>query len=172
MEILNAILAQFRAILWPWWIAIGLVALLLLVFRHKREQLVGDLLIVYVITILASTVFSRAALSYTEPDNPINLDLVGTWVERLGGDFYSRSELLLNFCMLLPLGVLFPWATKRSFGMTVLAGLLLILLIEFAQLLTRRGWFELSDIVDNIIGVMIGYLLYRIGEAVWRRLKC
>ena len=55
---------------------------------------------------------------------------------------------------------------------TILFGLFLIVLIEVAQLISRRGWFELCDIVDNTIGVMIGYTLYRIGEVVWRRSKC
>ena len=63
-------------------------------------------------------------------------------------------------------------ATEKGFLPTALVGFALILLIELAQLFTGRGWFELSDIVDNTIGVMIGYALYRISKAVWRRNKC
>ena len=172
MEILNAILYQFQTISLPWWIVIGFAAVLLLIFRHKREQLPGDVLIVYILVILASTVLSRPPIDLSERSELINLDLIGTWRERLSGDIYGKSELLLNFCMLLPVGLLFPWAAKKGFFPTVLIGLGLILIIELAQFFTGLGWFELSDIVDNTIGVMIGYVLYRIGEVIWRKIKC
>ena len=172
MEIINSILTQLRTISLLWWIVIGAVAMLLLLFRHKREQLVGDVLIIFILTILASTVLARSPVKYTDPAELVNLDLFGAWIDRLWGNSFGRAELLLNFCMLLPVGMLFPWATKKGFLPTILFGLSLIVLIEVAQLISRRGWFELCDIVDNTIGVMIGYALYRIGEVVWRRRKC
>ncbi len=172
MEIINAILYQFRTISLPWWIVIGTVSVLLLIFRHKREQLVGNVLIIFILVILISTVLSRFPVSFSERSELINLNLIKTWRERLSGDFYGKSELLLNFCMLLPIGVLFPWATQKGFFPTVLSGFVLILIIELAQLFTGRGWLELSDIVDNTIGVVIGYLLYRIGKAIWRKIRC
>jgi glycopeptide antibiotics resistance protein len=35
-----------------------------------------------------------------------------------------------------------------------------LLLLETAQLLTRRGIFDVDDILLNMIGVLLGYLLY------------
>ncbi|MCR5665009.1 MAG: VanZ family protein [Oscillospiraceae bacterium] len=172
MEIINAILYQFRVIGLTWWIIIGAVTALLLIFRHKREQMIGNLLIVYLLLILASTVLARSPVRHNTLSELINIDLIGTWARRFTEDIYSRSELLLNFCMLLPVGVLFPWATKKGFGITVLFGFALIVLIELAQLITGRGWFELTDIADNTVGVMIGYGLFRIGEFLWRKAKC
>ena len=172
MVVFNTILSQFRVISLTWWIIIAVVVILLLLFRHKREQLIGNLLIVYILFLFASTVLSRSTVQHNTSSELINLDLIGTWVKRFTGDDYSRSELLLNFCMLLPVGILFPWATKKGLAITALFGFVLIVLIESAQLLTGRGWFELTDIVDNTIGVMIGYALSRAGAAVWRRVKC
>ncbi len=169
---LHAIVQQLRIVSTPWWIVIGAVTALLLIFRHKREQLIGDLLIVYIITILASTVLSRPPSLEFIVSERINLNLIDTWIERITGDSGDRSELLLNFCMLLPVGILFPWATKKGFLPTALTGFALTVLIEAAQFLTKRGWFELTDIVDNTAGVMIGYALYRIGAAVWRKTEC
>lgn len=172
MEIINAILNQFKNISLPWWIAIVIVAALLLVFCHKSRQIPADMLVIYVLIILASTVLTRGSLYDTEWRELVNLNLIDTWSERLSGDFYGKSELLLNFCMLLPVGVLFPWATKRGIVLTAIAGLGLIVVIEFAQLVTRRGFFELTDIFDNTVGVIIGYGIYRFGAWLWRRWKC
>ena len=172
MKIVNAILYQFRTISLSWWIVIGSVATLLLLFRHKREQIIEDLLIIYILTVLASTVLSRSQIIGYSTEDLVNWNLVGTWIERITGDYAHKSELLLNFCMLLPVGVLFPWATKKGYVTTGVVGFSIIILIEFAQLITLRGWFELSDIVDNTIGVMIGYAIYRIGTAIWRKNKC
>lgn len=47
----------------------------------------------------------------------------------------------------------------------------LILIIEVLQVLTMRGWFELSDIVDNTIGIVFGYCVYYLGRKIWEKLK-
>ncbi len=169
MIIIQTMLHQFRIISLTWWIAIGMATILMFAFRHRKEQLPGDLLVIYFLIILVSTVLSRDSIGVDVLSDRMNFDLIDTWKARLVTDEYSRSELFLNFCMLMPVGVLFPWATKRGFWQTVLVGFVLILLIELLQLFTGRGWFELSDIVDNTIGVMIGYVLHRAGSAVWRR---
>ncbi len=172
MIIIHSILHQFRVISLPWWIAVGVIAIVLVIFFHKPKQLVGDLLIVYVLVILASTVLARDVVGYSETNVPVSFDLIGTWIKRITGDPYDHSELLLNFCMLIPVGVLFPWATGKRFLPTVLVGLGLITVIEISQLVTRRGYFELSDIVDNTVGVMIGYGLWCIGSLIWRKIQC
>lgn len=172
MEIIGTILSQIKTISLPWWIAIGVVTILLLIFRHKKKQMPANILVVYMLLILASTVFSREKLAYGDWSELVNLDLAGTWIRRFSVDEYGRAELLLNFCMLLPVGILFPWAAKKGFVKTALFGFGLIAVVELLQLITGRGYFELTDLVDNTVGVMIGYALFRIGETLWRKGRC
>lgn len=162
VNFIHSILRQLRIVTPLWWGVIGAACLLLLLLRHDRRQMPGNLLIVYILFVLSSTVLARTTGGRT--DYLINLDLIGTWVRRIRADSSQQAELILNFFMLLPVGVLFPWATNRKLIGTVLFGLGLILLIEFAQLLTKRGWFELCDIVDNTLGVVLGYGLYCLGK--------
>ena len=169
---LHSILYQFRGIGLLWWMAISVAALLLFLFRNKRKQLTGNMLMIYILIIIVATVLSRTQVEVHSHSELLNLDLIGTWFSRVTGDSIGRSELLLNFCMLLPIGILFPWATEKGFLVTVVFGLSLTTLIEFAQLIMVRGWFELTDIVDNTIGVVIGYGLYRFGAWLWRKVKC
>lgn len=170
MKFLYAILYQMKIISMPWWIVIGVTTALLVIFRHRTEQLPGNLLIIYILAILATTVLARNKINGFEYSDLINMELIKTWEDRLAGNDLDKYELILNFFMLMPIGILFPWASKKGLFATVSFGFVLITVIETAQLLSKRGWFELCDIVDNIIGLVIGYGLFVIGRSLW--IKC
>ena len=163
----KSMMRQLRIISLTWWIVIGVAAALLFLLRHKnKRQLLGNCLIVYLMIVFASTVFSRLTVHQTDL---VNLRLWKTWIDRFSGSASNRAELLLNFFMLMPVGVLFPISFGRRFWQTVLFGFLLTLAIEVLQLVTVRGWFELIDIIDNTIGVVIGYGCYYLGAALWKK---
>ncbi len=76
----------------------------------------------------------------------------------------SISQIYMNICMFIPMGYLLPYVfdwfrrsvTKRVFPVCFLASLL----IENIQLVTRRGFYDLDDIVTNTLGGIIGRSLY------------
>ena len=75
-------------------------------------------------------------------------------------------NLLGNTLAFVPLGFLLPLTlnTKRY---TFLKGLfycfLIILFIEIFQLITMVGSFDVDDIILNLCGCIVGYLLYKLG---------
>ncbi|MBR1852721.1 MAG: VanZ family protein [Lachnospiraceae bacterium] len=75
-------------------------------------------------------------------------------------------NIIFNFCMFVPLGFWLPLGLKsfRRFWKTYLAGFGFTLLIETMQLMTRRGIFELDDVLGNTVGTMIGYGIFMLGE--------
>lgn len=165
---LKSIMRQLGIISLPWWIVIAIAAGLLFCLRHKnKRQLLGNVLIVYLMMVFASTVFSRLKVHQTDL---VNFRLLKTWIDRFSGNASNRAELLLNFFMLFPVGVLIPLSSGKRFFQTVSIGFLITLVIEVLQLVTVRGWFELSDIVDNTVGVAIGYGCYFLGAALWKRI--
>ena len=172
MEIINAVIYVLREIDPVWWIVVVAGAVILAAIRHRREQLIGNILIVYIALVYVVTVFGRAGVDPAYYEDLFNFDLVGTWVSRFTGDAYDRRELFLNFFMLMPLGVLFPAATKKKLLPTVLFCFLITVSVELLQALTGRGWFELTDIVDNTVGSAIGYGIYRLGSLLRSKLKC
>ena len=171
MTFLDTLYKQIHMLTPVWWAIIAVAAVFLLAFRHKREQMAGNLLIVYLLFVLASTVLARTRVHEMSYRELMNLDLIGCWLERSRGASANHWELILNFVMLLPFGFLWPMATGRKLPGTLLLGFVLILVIELAQLLTRRGWFELCDIVDNTIGVLLGYGLYAVGKRLFSKIK-
>ena len=60
--------------------------------------------------------------------------------------------------MLLPVGLLLPVCGVR-FRTVVLSGLAFSCLIEVTQLFTKRGYFEIEDMIHNTLGVVLGILL-------------
>lgn len=50
----------------------------------------------------------------------------------------------------------------------VITGVMISLTVEVLQLVTRRGFFELNDILHNSIGCLIGYVVCKIVSKRWR----
>ena len=85
----------------------------------------------------------------------------------------SWRNIILNIFMLVPFGLLLPYihGIFRKFTPTALAGLTFTLLIEVSQLILRRGIFETDDLINNTLGTIIGYGLYRLADYLYKRIK-
>lgn len=128
------------------------------------------LLLLYLITVLGSTVFARMP-----GERRYQLEVFWSWkkifhsVAQNGSVLQNQllQENILNMVMLFPAGFLLPlvfarkikWYQGLLFGMAVSSG------IELLQLFLCRGLFEFDDIIHNSFGCMIGAL---IGNVVWR----
>lgn len=81
--------------------------------------------------------------------------------------YWSTVNLAGNLLVFVPLGMLLPASFRRmGFVKTMALGLVFILAIEFSQLFTGLGEFDVDDILLNFLGVLGGYLLYAIRHAV------
>ncbi|MFA5676204.1 MAG: VanZ family protein [Christensenellales bacterium] len=74
--------------------------------------------------------------------------------------------------MFLPAGIYLPYYVKRIKTLKSCAATMLIILIfiELIQFLTRRGSFDIDDLILNMLGVVIGYMIWKI-KFVQRLLK-
>ncbi len=88
------------------------------------------------------------------------------------------SQFCLNMILFVPIGYLLPyvfrWFRARVRVRPVVFCLLLSLLVENIQLISRRGMYDFDDIISNTLGGWIGQLLYiAVGYVVthpgWRR---
>ena len=82
-------------------------------------------------------------------------------------------NIILNIFMLVPFGLLLPYIAKpfKKLGWTTLAGLAFTLFIEITQLILRRGIFETDDLINNTMGVLVGYGFYRLADYIVKRIK-
>jgi glycopeptide antibiotics resistance protein len=68
-----------------------------------------------------------------------------------------------NLLMFLPMGLYLPCLFKefRSFGHLFLGILILLISVEVLQMLLRRGSFDIDDLILNITGAMIGFVIWK-----------
>jgi glycopeptide antibiotics resistance protein len=83
----------------------------------------------------------------------------------------AYQNLLGNVILFIPFGVIFPLITNRRFTLpkTALAGFTTILAIESTQYLTNTGVFDVDDFFLNGIGIILGWLSYKLLAALYRR---
>ncbi|MGQ8875093.1 VanZ family protein [Paenibacillus sp. TSA_86.1] len=76
------------------------------------------------------------------------------WVKNLFG----------NIVLFIPLGIWIPWLVRRyrSWLKLTLIVVLILLLVESIQLITRLGSFDADDIILNTIGAWIGFAGFRL----------
>jgi len=73
------------------------------------------------------------------------------------------KNLAGNLFLFLPMGIFLPYLIKRSNKISVFSILMVILLfvIEVIQLVTRRGSFDIDDIILNMLGALIGFGIWK-----------
>jgi glycopeptide antibiotics resistance protein len=77
-------------------------------------------------------------------------------------------NLVGNVAVFIPFGVLFPLLLRkfRSLFILTLWAVPSILLLEIFQMLLRVGSFDVDDLLLNLIGVWLGYLLLRMNKHI------
>ncbi len=122
----------------------------------RRQSIAAALLIAYIFLILAVTFLSRSQLEV----KTLIYSPFWKYIQIFRGTekaYSLATEILLNILMLMPVGFLLPMLVGKN---TILYGFLCCLSIECFQLVTRRGYFEVDDVLHNTLGVIVGYLLY------------
>ena len=77
---------------------------------------------------------------------------------------HAVINLAGNVVMFIPLGIFLPCLFKslRGFFKTAMAGLTLIFLIELLQYITALGACDVDDLLLNMVGVLMGYPVWRL----------
>ena len=125
--------------------------------RIKRSRIFFSCLLVFwIVTVVTLTVLCRSIGSKPK------YSLIPFWSWRLALSGNRRGILLVieNILLLMPIGFLLPLIDHERWKIriTVLTGFLFSLGIEICQVSFRRGYFEIDDLINNTLGVLIGCL--------------
>ena len=117
----------------------------------------------YLMIILVITFFSR------EDGSRIGMDLFSTW----GTNARNHAYVVENVLLFIPYGFICPWAFPwlRGFFRNAFAAFVTSFGVETIQLITGRGYFQVDDILTNVLGAVIGYLLFQILYGMLRRFR-
>ena len=88
------------------------------------------------------------------------------------GDQMVFLNLFGNVIGFIPLGFLLPVVCSgfKKPGIVIYLGITISIMVECLQLLLRVGSCDVDDVILNTIGTVIGYICYRICNAIRRKL--
>lgn len=128
-----------------------------------------SIFLIYMIIVLGATIRYRPSLYES-----VNLHLFSSYKEAYNN--FSLNEwrnVILNILMFVPIGFMMPLLSKKceKWYITYLGGFFITLFIETLQLISKRGIFEVDDIINNTLGYAIGYGIVMIFISLFKRKK-
>ncbi len=156
----------------PYGLVVGIIAVIILCVMNKRrvkkqkKPLAVAAIVsyfMYVAIMLIITFLSRENGS----SNGIDLELFSTW----GINDRNNAYVIENILLFIPYGFVSVWvfASMRSLFTCTLLGLVSSLGIEYLQMMTERGHFQIDDIITNTIGTILGYFIFKCVWAIGRK---
>ena len=149
--------------------------------NSKNKHLFGFLLVIYTLSMLWLLLGQRITPGMTfqyHPPTPDRMNLkpfatVDLYLYLLKNTkdqdllIHSVVNLVGNVVMFIPLGFLLPktFRPMRIYPLMVLCVAAGIVFIEILQLITGLGSCDVDDLILNVIGANMGYLIY----LIWRR---
>jgi len=125
----------------------------------KRKMALYGITILYLAIVFGAVFLNRASI-YNTP----NLHLFSSYWEAYHNMKPSLvRNIILNILLFVPFGFLLPHYSdkfKKAYT-TIFIGFCVSVSIELLQYITKIGILELDDILNNTIGVWIGYGLYK-----------
>jgi len=134
--------------------------------NNSTNKLTKALFIIYLIALFWILLFKLGVrFSYMENRSvtliPFNEPLISK------GNI-DGSEIILNVVIFIPLGVYAGVLYKRwSFGNKLLFFCLTSLSLEAIQYILRIGAFDITDIITNMLGGMIGLVIFQAIEKIF-----
>lgn len=123
---------------------------------NTSKVLLWSIFLIYTVMVLGATFVHRIPGMYEN----INLHMFSSYIKVWNRfSLLELRNLILNILMFVPFGVMLPLLFKKceKFYITYFLGLCMTILIEVLQLISKRGIFEIDDIINNTLGCMIGY---------------
>lgn len=159
---------------------IGLVLIIaLLCYLFKRKMQLSNVLAGIVMALYGS-VMLQLTLVCRESGSRIGVELDlfhGLTGPESDFRWMMFAYVVLNCMLFVPFGFvlsLFSKINEKSAGMqcilVTLVSLATSLLIEIVQLITKRGYYEVQDLVVNTLGGVIGWVLFRIIYVIGKKL--
>ncbi len=102
--------------------------------------------------------------------NIVPFRTIGVQLEHVS-EWWALRNLLGNIIPFMPFGFLLPvvFPKVKSAFKVLISGFTFIVFAEVFQFITRLGSFDVDDIILNMLGVCLGYLLYFIKAGVMKK---
>ena len=133
--------------------------------------------VLYLVLLITLTLFDSLWLrngfnfqGFTNLEERVNLmpfETIMTFIQKFDS-MYSTSQVMLNLfgnvCAFMPMAFFLPFLFKKQnkFRYFVITMVLMILGIEFLQLVTGSGRFDVDDLILNLSGAILAYSILKV----------
>lgn len=159
--------------------------------KHGGRLFMGTCLLVYVILMVlllyakgVSTCAYRIELAKSQGywetvrryTNPVPLKTIRPFLSLVSSfSLYDKimNQIVGNILIFIPTGIFLPFYHEKLRRPVIfcVTALLLILFVEISQVLSFLGSFDVDDILLNICGCLIGWLLFSVLYGIVRLFK-
>ena len=149
-----------------------IISLLVLKMRRRNARIIS---VIYILAIIYLAFISREPMPIHHYSiNPFGAARRGL---EFGGGLISGllhgtvkitnwaelKNIILNILLFIPFGYLLPSLfTRLRCWQVILLGLAFSLCIELLQLITKLGFADVDDLINNTLGAAIGWLCYKL----------
>ena len=139
--------------------------------KFNKSQLTEAIILsAYVVVLLYLTIFGR----YSHPEYTYQIHIYKSYKHLLEQfDWQGIRQIIINIAMMIPVGFLLPVLIKNKYKylLTLISALILILFIEIMQMVMQCGSFEVDDVINNLIGTIIGMLIFALANRIFKNNK-
>lgn len=84
------------------------------------------------------------------------------------GDIEVLLQIIINIAMFIPIGFLLPCCFKlyEKYRYVLITAVIASVSIELLQLIFKMGLFETDDVINNVLGAMVGLGIYVVVKKV------
>lgn len=126
-----------------------------------------SIFIIYMVIVLGATIGDRVSMYES-----VNLHLFSSYKDAYNSfSMIEWRNIILNILMFVPLGFMMPLLFEKckKWYITYLIGFGVTVFIEVLQLISKRGIFEVDDIINNALGCIIGYGIVKIFILIYEK---
>ena len=141
------------------------------ILKHKKFQ-IRDFIYYIFLSLWLTLVMEITLLG--RMNNAINTyrTIFSYFIELVSGNYKIVYDMLFNSILFIPFGILVNM--KFSVEKTIIISIIFSLSIEVSQFVTHRGLFEISDLIFNVVGGIVGAVLVELGRKIynmWKAIK-
>lgn len=145
--------------------------------EHEERRKATAIILFFIMTAYI-VVYAYLTFFYRAPMTEAHIRLQPFWsyLEAFDGFHIKRlgvaRSILLNIAMTIPLGYLLPGIyrhTDHQYRWTILTVLGLSIVTEVIQLITHTGLCETDDVINNLLGALIGLVGYIVADKIIRK---
>lgn len=147
------------------YIFIGLITVYMLfknVIKYQKMTFIISV-ISYIILIILTLYIRPKYEKYMYKDGIYLLE----WFKNIFKNKIIFINIIGNLGLFIPMGIIIGIKKISKTSIDILLGILLIICLELVQFFTKRGVFDLGDIVLNSIGFVFGVLIYIVRKEVF-----